>query len=64
MILSKSDELKVDKEQILALTQKIFGNVELSKSTFFDWQYLDNPDGEAIVITAKDDEKNNCIIGI
>ena len=64
MILSKSDELKVDKEQILALTQKIFGDVELSKPTFFDWQYLDNPDGEAIVITAKDDEKNNCIIGI
>lgn len=64
MILSRSDQLKIDKEQILALTQKIFGDVELSKSDFFDWQYLDNPDGEAIVIIAKDDEKTNSIIGV
>mgnify|MGYP003989442275 CR=1 FL=1 len=58
MILSKSDQLKIDKEQILALAQKIYGDVEISKSDFFDWQYLDNPEGEAIVIVAKDDEKN------
>ena len=64
MILSKSDQLKVDKEQILTLTQKIFGDAELSKADFFDWQYLHNPDGEAIVIVAKDDEKNNLIIGV
>ena len=64
MIVSKSNQLKVDKEQILALTQKIFGDVEISKSDFFDWQYLHNPDGEAIVIVAKDNEKSNSIIGV
>ena len=64
MILSKSNQLKVDKEQILDLTQKIFGDVEIANPNFFDWQYLDNPDGEAIIILAKDDEKSNSIIGV
>ena len=64
MILSKSAQLKIDKEQILCLTQKIFGDAEISKPDFFDWQYLENPDGKAIVIIAKDEEKNNSIIGI
>jgi GNAT superfamily N-acetyltransferase len=64
MILSKSDQLKIDKEQIIALAQKIYGDVEISKSNFFDWQYLDNPDGKAVVIVAKDEEKNNSIIGV
>ena len=64
MILSKSNQLKADKDQILDLTRKIFGDTEISKSDFFDWQYLHNPEGEAIVITAKDDGKKNSIIGI
>jgi predicted N-acetyltransferase YhbS len=61
MILSKSNQLKDDKDQILDLTRKIFGDVEISKSDFFDWQYLRNPEGEAIVITARDDDK---IVGV
>ena len=60
----QSDKLKEDKDQILQLTRKIFGDAEISKSDFFDWQYLDNPEGEAIVITAKDDEKQNAIVGV
>jgi len=64
MILSKSNQLKDDKDQILDLTRKIFGDTELSKSDFFDWQYLHNPEGEAVVITAKDDDEINSIIGI
>ncbi len=64
MILLGSSNLKSDKNLILELTRKIFGDAELSKSNFFDWQYLHNPDGEAIVIIAKDDEKSNSIIGV
>jgi len=64
MILAKSNQLQTDKDQILDLTRKIFGDIEISKSDFFDWQYLDNPEGEAIVIIAKDDDKKNSIIGI
>ncbi|WP_101477068.1 GNAT family N-acetyltransferase [Candidatus Nitrosotalea bavarica] len=64
MKFSQSDKLKEDKDQILRLTRKIFGDVEISKSDFFDWQYLNNPEGEAIVITAKDDDKQNTIVGV
>lgn len=64
MKFSQSDKLIEDKDQILQLTRKIFGDVELSKSDFFDWQYMNNPEGEAIVITAKDDDKQNTIVGV
>ena len=64
MKISQSDKLIDDKDQILTLTRKIFGDAEISKSDFFDWQYLNNPEGEAIVITAKDDEKQNTIVGV
>ena len=64
MIFSKSNQLKADKDQILDLTRKIFGDVEISKPDFFDWQYLHNPEGEAIVITARDDDEKNSIIGV
>src|SRR5574337_29649 len=64
MKFSQSDKLKEDKDSILELTRKIFGDVEISKFDFFDWQYLNNPEGEAIVITAKDDEKQNTIVGV
>lgn len=63
MIFSGSSNLKSDKNAILELTRKIFGDAEISKSNFFDWQYLNNPEGEAIVITALDDEKNS-IVGV
>ena len=63
MIFSRSNNLKSDKDAILELTRKIFGDTELSKSDFFDWQYLHNPEGEAIVIIAQDDDEKNSIIG-
>ncbi len=64
MILLGSSNLKSDKNLILEIKRKIFLDSELSKTNFFDWQYLHNPDGEAIVIIAKDDEKSNSIIGV
>ena len=64
MEISQSDKLKEDKDQILQLTRKIFGDAEISKSDFFDWQYLNNPEGEAIVITAKDENEQNAVIGV
>ena len=63
MKFSQSNKLEKDKDPILELTRKIFGDAEISKSDFFDWQYLRNPEGEAIVIVARDDEKN-LVVGI
>jgi len=65
MILSKSKKLQDDKDQILELTRKIFGDVEISKPSFFDWQYLHNPEDEALVMIARDDDnEQNPMIGI
>ena len=63
MKFSQSNQLEKDKVPILELTRKIFGDTEISKPDFFDWQYLNNPEGEAIVITALDDEKNS-VVGV
>jgi L-amino acid N-acyltransferase YncA len=64
MLFSQSPDLKADKESIIDLTRKIFGEAEIVNPDFFDWQYLKNPEGQAIVITAKDNENNNSVIGV
>ena len=51
-----------EKQAILDLTKKTFGNVEISNSSYFDWQYRNNPDGKAIVLLARDDS-NDLIVG-
>jgi hypothetical protein len=64
MIFSQSANLEDDKDSILKLTRKIFGETEISDPNFFEWQYLKNPEGMAIVITAKDDENGNSVVGV
>ncbi len=51
-----------EKQAILDLTKKAFGDVEIVNPSYFDWQYRDNPDGKAIVLLAYDDS-NNLIVG-
>ena len=52
-----------EKQEILNLTKKIFGNVDITKESYFDWQYRDNPNGKAIVLLAYDDDSKNILVG-
>jgi len=58
---SKSEE---EKSEILNLAMKAFGKGELIEPEFFDWQYKKNPEGDAVVVTVKDPDNNNAIIGV
>jgi len=60
-ILNWKDTEK-ERDAILNLTKKTFGDVEIANSSYFDWQYRDNPEGKAIVLLAQDDS-NGSIIG-
>tara|TARA_B110000495_G_C23018975_1_gene604108 strand:+ start:114 stop:1163 length:1050 start_codon:yes stop_codon:yes gene_type:complete len=51
-----------EKQEILNLTKKIFGDVEINDPLYFDWQYRDNPNGKALVLLARDD-LTNLIVG-
>ena len=52
-----------EKQEILNLTKKIFGDVDITKASYFDWQYRDNPNGKAIILLARDDDSKNIIVG-
>ena len=64
MIISEWVDCENEKTAILDLTRKVFGDVEYATPSYFDWQYRDNPQGKAIVLLAKDEEKNNSVIGL
>ena len=52
-----------EKQAILDLTKKIFGDIDIGNSKFFDWQYRYNPNGKAIILLARDEKLNNILIG-
>ena len=52
-----------EKQEILNLTKKNFGNVDITKASYFDWQYRDNPNGKAIILLARDDDSKNSLVG-
>jgi len=54
MIISEWNHSNQEKTEILDLAMKAFGECELSNPDYFDWQYLQNPDGKAIIILVKD----------
>jgi len=62
MAISLWKDSEDEKQAILELTKKTFGDVEITNPLYFDWQYRDNPDGKAIVLLDHDDS-NNLIIG-
>lgn len=64
MIISEWSDSEDEKSGIQSLTERVFGKTHLSNSLFFDWQYRQNPMGKAIIVLAKDEQKNNLIIGV
>lgn len=63
MIFTKWTDSEKEKQEILELTKKVFGDVDISNPSYFDWQYRDNPNGKAIVLLAQDDSNDNIIVG-
>ena len=63
MKISLWTNTKDEKQEILNLTKKIFGDVDITKASYFDWQYRDNPNGKAIVLLARDDNSKNLLVG-
>lgn len=63
MIFTKWTDSEKEKQEILELTKKIFGDVDISNPSYFDWQYRNNPNGKAIVLLAQDDSNDNKIVG-
>lgn len=64
MIISEWKNSKQEKNEILDLAMKAFGKCELANPDYFDWQYQQNPKGNSVIITVKDENKNNAIVGV
>lgn len=64
MIISEWKETEQEKTEILNLAKKAYGKGELMDTNYFDWQYRKNPQGKAILITAKDENANHAIVGV
>lgn len=64
MIISEWNKSEQEKNEILDLSMKAFGKCELTNPNYFDWQYRQNPKGDAVVVTIKDQDKDNAIIGV
>jgi hypothetical protein len=63
MKISLWKDTEDEKYEILNLTKKTFGDVEINNSSYFDWQYRNNPNGKALVLLSRDDSNNNIIVG-
>ena len=64
MIISEWGKSEQEKSEILDLSMKAFGKCELTNPNYFDWQYRQNPKGDAVVVTVKDQDMDNAIIGV
>jgi hypothetical protein len=64
MIISEWENSEEEKNEILDLSMKAFGKCELTNPDYFDWQYQQNPKGNSVIITVKDENKNNAIVGV
>lgn len=64
MIFSNWTDSDKEKQEIIELTKKTFGDVDISNSSYFDWQYRKNPNGKAVILLARDNSKNNILVGI
>jgi len=61
--IEKWDGSSKDKEKILSLMKIVFGKNEYSTEEYFDWIYEKNPQGNPIILFARDN-KDDSIIGI
>lgn len=64
MIISIWDGSNNEKNQILSLIKNIYKDSDTSLDSHFEWQYRNNPHGHGIILLAKDEKKNNSIIGV
>lgn len=62
MKISLWKDTEDEKIAILDLTKTVFGDSDITNSTYFDWQYRKNPNGKAIILLAYEDS-NNMLIG-
>ncbi len=63
MKISPWVDTEVQKQAILDLTKKTFGDVDIAGTVYFDWQYRDNPSGKAIVLLSHDNDSNDMLVG-
>ncbi len=64
MEISEWTDSEKEKQEILELTKKTYGDdAEISNSSYFNWQYRDNPQGKAVILLAYDELNHNQIIG-
>lgn len=61
MKISEWQNTESENDSILELTKRVFGNQEISEKSYFSWQYIQNPFGNAIVTIAKDEVKDEII---
>lgn len=61
MKISIWQDTEEEKHDILNLTKKTFGDVEITNPSYFDWQYRKNPFGKALIILALNDSDNQII---
>jgi|TARA_B110000438_G_scaffold299650_1_gene350287 hypothetical protein len=64
MKISLWEDTENEKQDILNLTKKTFGDVDIAKTVYFDWQYRDSPYGKAVVLLSRDTDSNNVLVGI
>ncbi len=64
MIISIWDGSTNEKNQILSLVKNIYKGFRASPDSHFEWMYRNNPYGQGIILLAKDEKKNNSIIGV
>jgi hypothetical protein len=57
MEISEWGNNEFENESILKLTKRVFGDQEIAQQSYFEWQYMKNPFGKAIISLAKDEEK-------
>ena len=61
MKISPWEDTEEEKRQMLNLTKKTFGDVEITNPSYFDWQYRKNPTGKALITLALNDSDNQII---
>ena len=62
--ISEWEDSETEKQAILDLTKKTYGDdAEILNSSYFNWQYRNNPTGKAVVLLAHDELNNNLLVG-
>jgi|SaaInlStandDraft_7_1057024.scaffolds.fasta_scaffold22829_3 hypothetical protein len=63
MKISSWTDTEDEKQAIIDLTKKTFGDVDITDGVYFDWQYRDSPNGKAVVLLSHDDNSNHLLVG-